>query len=67
MLFLAMPLLRGETLEDRLMREPKPPSADVLRVGREIAEGLDAAHSHGLIHRDVKPSNVWLEAGCAAG
>ncbi len=62
-LFLAMPLLRGETLEDRLMREPKPPSADVLRIGREIAEGLEAAHSHGLIHRDVKPSNVWLEAG----
>ena len=62
-LFLAMPLLRGETLEDRLQREPKPPLADVLRIGREMAEGLDAAHSHGLIHRDVKPSNVWLETG----
>ncbi len=62
-LFLAMPLLRGETLEDRLKREPKPPTAEVLRIGREMAEGLDAAHSHGLIHRDVKPSNVWLEAG----
>ena len=62
-LFLAMPLLRGETLDDRLKREAKLPPAEVLRIGREIAEGLDAAHSHSLIHRDVKPSNVWLEAG----
>ncbi|HVS36270.1 MAG TPA: protein kinase, partial [Gemmataceae bacterium] len=61
--FLAMPLLRGETLDDRLLREPKPPMTEVLRIGREIADGLDAAHSHGLIHRDVKPSNVWLESG----
>ena len=62
-LYLAMPLLRGETLEDRLRREPQPSIAEVLRIGRETAEGLDAAHSAGLIHRDIKPSNVWLESG----
>jgi hypothetical protein len=60
--FLAMPVLRGESLEDRLDREGKLPAAEVLRVGQEIAEGLQAAHRHGLIHRDVKPANVWLEA-----
>jgi serine/threonine protein kinase len=59
--FLAMPLLVGETLEDRLLREKLPPLAEVLRIGREIAEGLAAAHARGLIHRDIKPSNIWLE------
>src|SRR5262249_17863190 len=37
--------------------------AEVLRVGREIAEGLAAAHARGLVHRDIKPANVWLEEG----
>jgi serine/threonine protein kinase len=36
---------------------------EVLRVGREIAEGLAAAHARGLVHRDIKPANVWLEEG----
>ena len=36
--------------------------ADVLRVGRELADGLAAAHAAGLIHRDIKPDNIWLEA-----
>jgi serine/threonine protein kinase len=59
--FLVMPLLEGETLEQRLKREGKLAVAEVLRLGGEIAAGLAAAHDHGLIHRDVKPSNVWLE------
>src|SRR5579864_5912085 len=59
--FLVMPLLRGETLDERLQREPKPPLTEILRIGREIAEGLAAAHDGGLIHRDIKPANVWLE------
>ncbi|HVT66587.1 MAG TPA: protein kinase, partial [Trebonia sp.] len=59
--FLAMPLLKGESLERRVRRERRLPIPEVLRVGREIAEGLAAAHEQGLVHRDVKPGNVWLE------
>jgi RNA polymerase sigma factor (sigma-70 family) len=60
--FLAMPLLEGESLEARLKHEGRLPPSDVLRIGREAAEGLAAVHARGLVHRDVKPSNLWLEA-----
>ncbi len=65
--FIAQELLEGETLDDALKRLEgvRPPAnmpiADVLRIGREIAAGLAAAHARGLLHRDVKPSNIWLE------
>lgn len=59
--YLAMEYLEGESLEDRLKREPTLPIAETLRIGCEIAEGLAAAHSKGLTHRDIKPANVWLE------
>ncbi len=59
--FIAMPLLSGESLEDRLRREKALPLVEGLRIGREVAEGLAAAHARGLIHRDVKPANIWLE------
>jgi WD40 repeat protein len=59
--FLAMEFLEGETLHEHLRREVVPPLAEVLRIGREIAQGLAAAHARGLIHRDIKPSNIWLE------
>jgi serine/threonine protein kinase len=58
--FVTMPLLAGESLQAR-MRSPLP-SAEVVRIGAELAEGLAAVHARGLIHRDLKPSNVWLEA-----
>jgi serine/threonine protein kinase/WD40 repeat protein len=62
--FLAMELLHGESLETRLQRQAGPfPGPFILRAGREIAEGLAAAHRLGFIHRDVKPSNIWLQAG----
>jgi tRNA A-37 threonylcarbamoyl transferase component Bud32 len=65
--YLAMQLLQGETLEERLKREVKLSPAEVLRIGREIATGLAAAHERGLIHRDIKPANIWLETLPGAG
>lgn len=59
--FLAMEFLEGEPLDRRLEREGRQPLAEVLRLGREIAEGLAAAHDRGLIHRDIKPANLWIE------
>ncbi len=59
--YLAMEYLRGETLETYLQRSGRLPVAELLRIGREAAEGLAAAHGHGVIHRDVKPANLWLE------
>lgn len=60
--FLAMPLLKGESLEARLNREKKMSIGDAVRIAREMAEGLAAAHERGLVHRDIKPANLWLEA-----
>jgi urea transport system substrate-binding protein len=59
--FLAMEMLHGRTLDDRLNEGTALPIPEVLRIGREIADGLAAAHASGMIHRDVKPANVWLE------
>lgn len=59
--YLAMPLLKGEALSATIKRSGVLPVAECVRIGREIAEGLAAAHDAGLIHRDIKPGNVWLE------
>jgi serine/threonine protein kinase len=59
--YLVMEFLEGEALDARLRREGALPVAEVVRIGREIAEGLAAAHQRGLIHRDIKPANIWLE------
>jgi hypothetical protein len=59
--FLAMELLEGQSLAEWL-KAGRLTLAEAARVGREVTEGLAAAHARGLIHRDVKPGNVWLEA-----
>lgn len=60
--YLVMPFLMGESLESRLAREGRLKIEQAVRIGREIADGLAAAHEWGLIHRDIKPGNIWLEA-----
>lgn len=60
--FLAMQLLKGESLEARLRRDAKLSTREILQIGREVALGLAAAHDHGLVHRDIKPANIWLES-----
>jgi len=60
-LFLAMELLAGRTLADRL-REGPLPVGELLAVGREMLSALSALHEAGVVHRDVKPSNVFLTA-----
>jgi serine/threonine protein kinase len=60
--FIAMPLLTGMTLDEYLRRKGRLTVPQALRVGRETAKGLAAAHAKGLVHRDVKPANLWLDA-----
>ena len=59
--YLVMEYIPGKTLQQRLDEQGPLDLTDVLRLGRQVAEGLAAAHSEGLIHRDVKPGNILLE------
>ncbi len=61
--YLAMEFIPGETLQQKLDRVGPLDVPEVLRIGRQIAEGLAAAHATDLIHRDIKPGNVLLEGG----
>ncbi len=64
-LYHVTPYMEGETLRNRLKRERQLPIADAVRIAREIADGLDYAHSEGVIHRDIKPENIMLSRGHA--
>jgi predicted Ser/Thr protein kinase len=58
--FIAMELLEGEELADRIARAHPLPEAFVARVGAEVADAMAAAHERGVVHRDLKPQNVFL-------
>ena len=59
--YIVMQCLHGETLGTYRAKVGRVPLPEALRIGREIADGLAAAHRRGLVHRDIKPENIILE------
>ncbi len=64
--FLVMELLEGETLEQRLQRAPRVTIEDIVRIGVQSARGLSHAHRRGIVHRDIKPGNIFLHQRTAS-
>ena len=64
-LYFVMPVMKGQTLRDRLMQEPVLPVDEALRVSIAVADALDYAHRHDIVHRDIKPENILLHEGHA--
>jgi serine/threonine-protein kinase len=64
-LYYVIPYVEGESLRERLDRERQLPLEDALQVAREVADALSYAHSHNILHRDIKPGNILLSAGHA--
>ena len=65
--FLVMELLRGEDLRTRLERPDPLPIALALQILRDAARGVAVGHEGGLVHRDVKPGNLWLGTDAEGG
>ena len=65
LLYFVMPYVVGESLRDRLEREPQLPIADALRIAGDVAAALGYAHGLGVVHRDIKPENILLADGRA--
>jgi two-component system LytT family response regulator len=71
--YLAMEYIEGETLESRLTADPATtggpaksgdslPTAEIISIGAQVADALDAAHARGVVHRDIKPANLMIGA-----
>jgi serine/threonine protein kinase len=60
---LVMEFIHGQTLQSKIDKNGPLKLKEILRIGMQMAMGLEAAHRQGLIHRDIKPSNILLENG----
>ena len=65
--YLVMAYVDGMSLDERIEAQGPQPFDECLRIVSELASGLDALHAEGLVHRDVKPSNVMLDQDGAVG
>jgi serine/threonine-protein kinase len=65
LLYYVMPYLEGESLSRCLDRQQRLQLDEAVRITRDVADALGYAHSHGILHRDVKPENVLLAGGHA--
>ncbi|MBC8876360.1 MAG: protein kinase, partial [Planctomycetes bacterium] len=61
--YIVMEYIVGVSLDERIKRSGSLKTEEILRIGMQTASGLAAAHAQGLVHRDVKPSNILLENG----
>ena len=63
LVWIVMALVSGETLAQRVQREGRLAAPEARRILADVADALEYAHAHGVVHRDVKPDNVLLEPG----
>lgn len=59
---IAMEFIEGESLRQRLDHVGRLELKELIRIGYQVASGLDAAHAKGIVHRDIKPGNILLES-----
>lgn len=60
-MYILMPLIKGESLKSLLVRDGRRPITEAKRILMEAAGALEAAHEAGVVHRDIKPENIMLE------
>ena len=58
--FIVMELIKGQTLEARLLKQGRLECDEVLELSTQLADALDAAHTAGIVHRDIKPANIFI-------
>ncbi len=58
--FIVMELIKGQTLEARLLKQGRLECDEVLELSTQLADALDAAHTAAIVHRDIKPANIFI-------